>query len=392
MKRGEEKRARVLKTLNHKEGDRVPYGEWYWGAFVNRFRKEKALGETKQSDFFATVDLMEYFDLDLVALMPNIDPHIMDFKIIEETSDHVIVKTGFGSTIKKAFSKPMPVFLDFDIKTIDDLEKLQFDDPYDKRRCYGTTDDMISGVGDGFSYRQTSFKDQVDQYRDNFCLFGGVCEAYEYLWRIIGMDRALMFTAQYPDAILRFNERIADFMISSAKDQFKASGGVFAGFYVYGDVAWKGGMLFSPKLWRQCYYDPLKRICSSIHEMGLKVIYHGCGDARAIFDDLIEAGIDCYNALEAKAGIDVVELKRKYKNRLSYNGNIDVRVLESGNKEEIKKEILHKLNAAKGGGFIPQADHSISGEVSPDSYEYAVELIHEYGKYPLKLGEYDEPI
>ena len=52
--------------------------------------------------------------------------------------------------------------------------------------------------------------------------------------------------------------------------------------------------------------------------------------------------------------------------------------------------VLTKLNAAKGGGYIFQSDHSVPEQPSRASdYEYVVNLVREYGKYPLQLGEYD---
>ena len=88
---------------------------------------------------------------------------------------------------------------------------------------------------------------------------------------------------------------------------------------------------------------------------GLPVIYHGCGNVKAIFADYIEMGIDAYNPLEAKAGMDVVELRRQYGHRIGFCGNSDIQVWESGDRDAIRREVLRKLNAAKGGGFIFQS-------------------------------------
>jgi hypothetical protein len=49
------------------------------------------------------------------------------------------------------------------------------------------------------------------------------------------------------------------------------------------------------------------------------------------------------------------------------------------------------LNAAKGGGFIFQSDHSVPGNVSARNYEFVVNLVREHGRYPLRLEEYDLP-
>ena len=59
--------------------------------------------------------------------------------------------------------------------------------------------------------------------------------------------------------------------------------------------------------------------------------------------------------------------------------------------EELKAIVLRKLNAAKGGGYIFQSDHSVPSSVSGHNYDYVVKLVREYGNYPLDLGEYDIP-
>ena len=48
-----------------------------------------------------------------------------------------------------------------------------------------------------------------------------------------------------------------------------------------------------------------------------------------------------------------------------------------------------KLNAAKGGGFIFQSDHSVPGNIAGPDYDYVVNLVRKHGVYPLQLGEFD---
>jgi len=382
MRKVDKKRERVIKALSHQEPDRVPTGEFFWGAFLDRWREEYSLSES--------ADPYRWFDLDYIVINPNMDPHLKNFEIIERTNDYVVVKTGWECTVKKKFEDPMPAYLDFSVKTREDMEKFTFDDPYDPRRYYSRGDDMINGVGDSFMQNIPSFVERVNLYKDDLCVFGSVCEPYETLWRIIGSVEALYKIALEPDAIKDFNARITDFMIGVGKAQVKAAEGALSGLYLWGDVAYTRGMLFSPKLWERLFYPFVKKMCHEFHSLGLKVIYHGCGDSREIMDMLIDAGIDGYNPLEAKAGLDVVELKKKYGKRLAWVGNIDVRVLANGSEEDIKKEVLHKLNAARGGGYIFQSDHSVPDNVPPENYRYAIELVKKFGRYPLNLGEFEE--
>jgi hypothetical protein len=111
-----------------------------------------------------------------------------------------------------------------------------------------------------------------------------------------------------------------------------------------------------------------------------------------IFDDYIEIGVDAYNPLEAKADMDAVELRRKFGHKIGFCGNSDIQIWETGDKKLIRKEVLRKLNAAKGGGYIFQSDHSVAGDVSGHTYDYIIRLVRKHGQYPLELGEFDEEI
>ena len=137
---------------------------------------------------------------------------------------------------------------------------------------------------------------------------------------------------------------------------------------IWGDVAYVNGMLFSPDFWRAHFKPIVKAQIEVCHAAGLPVIYHGCGNATAIFDDLIELGLDSYNPLEAKSGLDVVELRRKYGHKMGFCGNMDARAWALDDVDDVKRQVLTRLNAATGGGYIFQSDHSVPGDISVCSF------------------------
>ncbi|MBN1851648.1 MAG: hypothetical protein JW829_02960 [Pirellulales bacterium] len=378
LQKAQEKRERVLKVLNHQEPDRVPVGEFFWSNFIRRCKAELDAGD----DF----DPYRYWDLDLIVINPNMDPHITGIEVLEETEDRILVKTGFGATIERKSTYPMPHFVSFDIESFEQMEAFEFDNPRDPRRYYKALDDQINSVGDALNLNLPSFVDRVNAYADQFCVFGSVCEVQEELWRIIGPENVYYKMAEDPRRLAQFIERLADFLLGIVDGQIEAVGDKLTGMYIWGDVACTQGMLFSPNLWRQLHKPHLKRICDRIHDAGLKVIYHGCGNASPLFEDMIEVGVDAYNPLEAKAGLDVVELKRKFGKRWAFNGNLNVQVLETNDRDKVRAEVLWKLKAARGGGYIIQSDHSIPDSVDPATYDYVIELVREYGNYPL--GEF----
>ena len=384
MSSGRLKTERVIAALEHREPDRVPVGEFFWTNFLRRAKADLHVGD----DF----DPYRYWDLDVVVINPNMDPHITGIQVLQDTAERKVVKTGFEATIERRGTCPMPNFLDFDTKTYEQMNAFQFDDPNDRRRYFEAIDDQINSVADALNLGLPSYVERVNAYADDFCVFGSVCDPHEMIWRIMGTENVLTKLAEEPTRMAKFIGRLGDFLVGIVEGQVAAAGGKLSGMYIWGDIAYDHGMFFSPQYWRDVYKPQLKGICEAAHKAGLKTIYHGCGNASEVFQDMIEAGVDAYNPLEAKAGLDVVDLKRQFGRRWAFNGNIDVQVLEANDRDKVRHEVLTKLNAAKGGGFILQSDHSIPDNVDPSTYDYMMQLVREYGKYPLELGDYDQNI
>jgi hypothetical protein len=374
---------RMDRTLHHREADRVPVSDFFWGSFLERWRKELGLAPG--------TDIYKYYDLDWTVTTPNMDPHIRFFETLEETHDHVTVRTGFEAVIRKNFADPMPAFLAFDTDTIEKMKAFRFDDPWDDRRYFGAGDNQIAGVGDGFARNSPPWIETVRSLQPDIPVFGSVCEAQEMLWRIIGLEKVMLWIGLYPDEVGRFVERLGEFVLGLARAQIRAAEGLLDGMVIWGDVAYRKSLFYSPDYWRKYFKPVVKALIEECHARDLPVIYHGCGNVRQIFADFVEIGVDAYNPLEAKAGLDVVDLRRQYGHGIAFCGNMDVLTWAQGTEEELRRVVLTKLNAAKGGGFIFQSDHSVPGNISARNYEYVINLVREYGRYPLQLGEFDLP-
>ena len=367
------KEARLRAALAHREGDRVPISDFFWTGFL-----QKARGQ-----WGADLDIYRKFDLDYVVVNPNMDPVIQDFEILEDDGENIKLRTGFGAVVRRSGSAPMPAFESFAVEEPEDMEQFVLESPRDKRRLYRAGDDQLNGVGDAITRNIPCWSDRVDAYCRDFPVFGSIDEGYEQLWRCIGTENALIWMKSEPELLGAFIKRIGDFVVELAEYQIEESRGRLSGMYIWGDVAYVTGMLFSPVYWREHFKPITERIIRACKKAGLMTIYHGCGNATPVYNDLIEIGLEGYNPVECKARLDVVKLQKDYGGRLCFVGNFDVRELESGDRDRIKRQALYKLQSAVGGGWICQSDHSVSSGVSPDSYAYMVELIREYGTYPL---------
>lgn len=260
----------------------------------------------------------------------------------------------------------MPQFLDFSVKSADQYEQFEFDDPLDSGRYYNDFYSITANTGETIV---TSFDKQIKKYKNIIPICGAVCEGHEKSLRIRGNEGLWIDLITERDKIKRFVERFEEFEIQVGLKQLEMGCELI---FIAGDVAYDKGLFFCPNIWREVFKPTLKKMCNSFKKAkpNIKIIYHGCGNSTELFEDFIECGVDAYHSLEAKAGIDVIDLKKKYKNRLTYIGNIDCRDILPGTKEGIKMDLLRKLNAAKGGGYIPSADHSVPYNVPVENYDY----------------------
>ncbi len=378
------KLERVNKTLTHREADRVPISDFFWGSFIERWKKELALPED--------VNPYYYYDLDLIVTVTNMDPHIKSFETLKEDNREVVIKTGYETIIRKKFDFPMPEQVSWDTDSIEKLESFEFDDPYDKKRYFEAGDNQIAGVGDGFERNSPPWIETVKKLRPDFPVYGSITECSECLTRLIGQENTLLWMGMYPQRMGKVINRIGQFYLDCAKAEIQAANGLLDGFVIWGDVAYKRGMFFSPDYWREYFKPWVKAIADYCHQNNLDVIYHGCGNVNEIFNDFIEIGIDACNPLEAKADMDVIELRRKFGHKIGFFGNSDIQIWETGDRELIRREVLRKLNVAKGGGYIFASDHSVTSAISGHTYDYIVRLVREHGQYPLDLGEFGDAL
>jgi len=109
---------------------------------------------------------------------------------------------------------------------------------------------------------------------------------------------------------------------------------------------------------------------------------HSCGYIEPLLPYIVETGIDCLQAIEIKSGMDLVKLFRRYGEKISFMGGIDVRVLYSNNRSLIDAELEAKIPLVKKGfGYALHSDHSIPQTVNYETYKYFIEKGLSLGSY-----------
>jgi len=155
------------------------------------------------------------------------------------------------------------------------------------------------------------------------------------------------------------------------------------GFWLYDDLGFRNGPFMGPETYRAVMMPHHKALFDYWHAHGLPVLLHACGDVRKLVGGFIEAGINCLQPMEAKAGCNVLELSELYGDRISFMGNIDVTKLNTNNRRIIRREIEGKLKTLRKRRvpYVFHSDHSIPPDVRLKTYKFALQLFRENAEY-----------
>ncbi len=205
---------------------------------------------------------------------------------------------------------------------------------------------------------------------------------FEELRTVLGDVAMLEALLLEPEWIHDFNTIITQKYIAWYEWLFREVG-LPDGIHIFEDLGYTRAPFASPACHREMILPYHKQLFRFFKDYNLPIIVHSCGDFRPHLESLLEAGADCIQAMEAKTGMNVVEMAKTYKDRLCFMGNIDIQILESGNRERIREEVLGKINGMKAlrAPYIFMSDHSIPPSVKLTDYEFMLELFWENCKY-----------
>jgi uroporphyrinogen decarboxylase len=186
----------------------------------------------------------------------------------------------------------------------------------------------------------------------------------ELLFRIRGMEDALLDLAASPAIAEHLLSRAADFAIHLGREACARF--PLDWLWTGDDVGGQQAMIVSPKQWRAVLRPLLASIFTVGKRSNLPVAYHSCGAIRPIIPDLIEIGLDVLNPIQCNCpGMDPLSLKKDFGRDLAFMGGVDTQeLLPRGSKEEVFREtkrLIHGMTS-DGGGYILAASHSVPPE------------------------------
>lgn len=155
-----------------------------------------------------------------------------------------------------------------------------------------------------------------------------------------------------------------------------------ADFVMFGDdVGGKSGPLMSPAHYEEFFLPGLAAVVQKAHDEGILCIKHTDGNVSKLLDMFVEAGIDAFHPSDPSAGMDIVEVKRQYGNRIAVCGGIDTGdPLSHWSVPEVVSEVRKRIGElAAGGGWLIASSNTVHSSVRPENYHALVTAIHTYG-------------
>lgn len=345
-------RERIRRTLAREPVDRYPLYEHFWPETVHKWRQQGLIP--------AEGDIYDHFnyDLRLAGWLNGIANLDYERVVIREDEDTITVRDGNGATLrrhKKHSSTPEHVgFAVEERAQWDELIKPHLLD-LDRRRL------PLEG------YRRGR---EAARQREQFFAWSYV-GPFEQIHPVCGHENMLMGMLEDPEWIAEMVDIFTDFSIRHAEAMF-AECGEPDGIWLYEDMGYKFKPFMSPEHYRELIQPGHRKLCDWAHGRGWKVIMHSCGYVEPLLDGMIEAGIDCLQAIEIKAGMDLVRLAQKYDRQIAFCGGMDIREFYKNDPAAIDELLEKNLRPLleRGTSYIIHSDHSIPPEVNLDTLCY----------------------
>ncbi len=157
----------------------------------------------------------------------------------------------------------------------------------------------------------------------------------------------LMAVALRPDLIRRYLDALAEracrnaALLGRVGARYAHGGGDFAGTH---------GPNYSPRAFHELMLPALRRVSDACHRCGVYHMFASDGNLWPVADDLFGAsGVDAFYEVDLRAGMDLRRLRERFPH-LTLLGGISSYTLHRGTRDDVVRETLAALEAAKASG------------------------------------------
>ncbi len=354
--------------LRRKPVERLGLFDCPWGDTLTKWTAEEGYPRNEEG---RPADPTDVFGFDMVCCGGWFDamPLRGHSEVLEETGDWILTRNGAGAALKNWKHKSgTPEHVDFRMTRREVWDR-------DYRRHLLSPDRVrldIEGTRKALQQRRSERR---------WTYYGSL-----FIWEVMrcSLGDLCMFESLLldPGWIHDYNRVYTDFFKAHYKILIEEAGKP-DGIWLYEDLGFSKGLFCSPATLETLIFPYYREMVDFLHGYDLPVVLHSCGGITEALYLIAGAGFDALNPMEVKAGCDVVQFAKKHGDRLAFIGGLDARVLESGNRQRIRAEVIRLCTSLKGVGarYVFGSDHSISPNVKLADFHYALETYRTHMTY-----------
>ena len=201
---------------------------------------------------------------------------------------------------------------------------------------------------------------KIAKHPDRFRVFCLGFSLFERAWTLRGMENLMMDFLLSPDFVHQILAAIADYNIAQVREALKYD---IDAVYFGDDWGQQRGLIMGKPAWDLFILPQLRRMYRAVRQAGKFQMIHSCGDVDELFDDLISAGLNCFNPFQPEV-MDCPALLEKYRGRLAFHGGLSTQqTLPRGTVADVRGESRRMLDLGREGGYIFAPAHAVEGDV-----------------------------
>ena len=143
-------------------------------------------------------------------------------------------------------------------------------------------------------------------------------------YRMHGFQNFLLNMAVKPELVKTLVNKVTEVYLELNNAVFGELKGKLDVWFFGNDFGSQNGLLVSPDMWCEFFFENIKSLTRLAHSYGIKVMMHSCGAVSEIIPYLIEAGVDILDPVQVTAkGMKPELLSEKFGGRVIFHGGVD---------------------------------------------------------------------
>lgn len=195
---------------------------------------------------------------------------------------------------------------------------------------------------------------------------------------VFGIENHLLYLAMYPDELAELYRRQAEWTVRFADHCIDLGLDMI---HVSDDWGSQKDLLFSPQLWWEIIYPPMKRVVDHVHGRGSLVSLHSDGCIQKVADGIAKLGFDCVHPWQESAGMTYDTYLDQYSDQFAILGGICVQsAIGVLPRDQLEAEIRRVFGKLKGKRWICCTTHFVQNHCSIEDLAFAYDLIYQLAR------------